>query len=509
MEHNSLEIAEIFCENTKFYKINDGFLDFEKNIFISNLKNKYFIFRILTTGKDRYACSPNSSYLCPKEVKEILINRLSLIKQPYAYNKEKIKILFYNYNKNIDNEEEANNAFKLNLYEPNPIQTIKFVVIQNTKNELWIDIPEKKKSEINFEFSDKILKYFKENEIFLKKNETYNNNNKLLLYKIDDEYYSYLGIITIFNQTNDNIIYKTFLNENARNAFHLKPIIFFVSPNDKIQIIIKKLKSNSNENLNEKLLFLFYAVSKIINNKEEVKEVFQSKLYDQSSKIELQFEFSYNENINNELNNFIKNNIPNNEKNISQLNTLENKTIEQKEIKDELNKNQTNEIKTNEEIQNNILIKRINELENELKIEKEKNNEINNIIKIYKEKEEKMNIYGNESKELLIQKLLEKDNEIKELKLKLSKFPFELNEGEELMCINFNSDDQKIKNYSIICKNSDIFNLIENKIYKDFPEFYNSENYFTVNGMKIHKNKTLKENKISNNDVIILNVLNI
>ena len=144
MEHNSLEIAEIFCENTKFYKINNDILDFEKNIFISNLKNKYFIFRILTTGKDRYVCSPNSSYLYPKEVKEILINRLSLIQEPYAYEKEKIKILFFNYNKNIDNEEEANNAFKLKLYDPNPIQTIKFVVIQNTKNELWIDIPKKK-----------------------------------------------------------------------------------------------------------------------------------------------------------------------------------------------------------------------------------------------------------------------------------------------------------------------------------------------------------------------------
>ena len=72
------------------------------------------------------------------------MNRFSLIKKPYAYNKEKIKILFFNYNKNIDNVEEANNAFKLKLYDPNPIQTIKFVVNKNTKNELWIDIPEKK-----------------------------------------------------------------------------------------------------------------------------------------------------------------------------------------------------------------------------------------------------------------------------------------------------------------------------------------------------------------------------
>ena len=55
---------------------------------------------------------------------------------------------------------------------------------------------------------------------------------------------------------------------------------------------------------------------------------------------------------------------------------------------------------------------------------------------------------------------MEKDKELKELKQKikesnqkLSRYPFELNEGEELMTINFSSVDQKIQNYSIICKN--------------------------------------------------------
>ena len=63
------------------------------------------------------------------------------------------------------------------------------------------------------------------------------------------------------------------------------------------------------------------------------------------------------------------------------------------------------------------------------------------------------------SKESLFNVLLEKDKEIQ--KLKLSRYPFELNKGEKLMTMNFESFDENIKNYSIICKNSDIFIEIE------------------------------------------------
>ena len=52
------------------------------------------------------------------------------------------------------------------------------------------------------------------------------------------------------------------------------------------------------------------------------------------------------------------------------------------------------------------------------------------------------------------------------------------------MTINFISFDQKVNNYSIICKNTDIFNNIEKKLYDEFKEFYETENYFTVNGKK-------------------------
>ena len=104
---------------------------------------------------------------------------------------------------------------------------------------------------------------------------------------------------------------------------------------------------------------------------------------------------------------------------------------------------------------------------------------------------------------------MQKDNEIKELKKQLSRYPFELKEGEKLLCVNFESIDQKIRNYSMICKNTDNFNILENRLYKDNTDYYETENYFTVNGIKIHKNKTLEENNIHNNDVIVLNIFEI
>ena len=74
------------------------------------------------------------------------------------------------------------------------------------------------------------------------------------------------------------------------------------------------------------------------------------------------------------------------------------------------------------------------------------------------------------------------------------------------MTVNFMTVDSIIQNYSLICKNTDIFNYIENRLYEDYKEYYNTENNFTVNGNKINKNKNLDENNIHNNDVIVLNI---
>ena len=77
------------------------------------------------------------------------------------------------------------------------------------------------------------------------------------------------------------------------------------------------------------------------------------------------------------------------------------------------------------------------------------------------------------------------------------------------MTINFTTIDKRIQNYSIICKNTDIFNTIEKKLYEDYEEYYCTQNYFTINGRKIEKCKNLEENNIHDNDAIILNIIDI
>jgi len=146
----------------------------------------------------------------------------------------------------------------------------------------------------------------------------------------------------------------------------------------------------------------------------------------------------------------------------------------------------------------------VNDLEKALEA---KDKELKESIEKQKDKKKDLidfNTYKFDSKEDLFKIILQKDKEINDLKIKLSRFPFELNEGEKLMIINFISVNQEI-NYSIICKNTQRFNEIENKLYDVYPKYSENENYFIVRGQRVIKNKTLEENHIENNDIIILN----
>ena len=175
-----------------------------------------------------------------------------------------------------------------------------------------------------------------------------------------------------------------------------------------------------------------------------------------------------------------------------------------------------NQLINEKKINENLSIK-IKELENLLYQEKNNNNilkqNINELIKQLNNNnmsKEKININENfDLKEDLNKIILKQDNLIKELKLKLSRFPFELNDGERIMSLNFKSVDKKILNFSIICKNTDVFKNIEIKLYNKFPQYYITDNYFTVCANKINKNLTLEENNIQDNDVILLNVKDI
>ena len=178
--------------------------------------------------------------------------------------------------------------------------------------------------------------------------------------------------------------------------------------------------------------------------------------------------------------------------------------------------------KTNENNNNNINIIKVLEnsnkdLEEKLKLEKEKNkkleekiNQLNDLLRNHSNNNRnrinnRINV-GNPND--LLQSIIKKDKVIEDLRLKLSRFPFELSEGEKLISIIFASTDQKIL-CSIICKNTDIFYTLELKLYQKYNELSELENYFTVNGRRVKKHKNLEFNKIKDNDVIILNTLDI
>lgn len=74
----------------------------------------------------------------------------------------------------------------------------------------------------------------------------------------------------------------------------------------------------------------------------------------------------------------------------------------------------------------------------------------------------------------------------------------------EVICVNFFSFDQRIMNYSIPCTGNTVFVKLEEKLYKDFPEFRERRNEFLCNGRTVSRFKTINENKIRNNDVVQL-----
>ena len=151
-----------------------------------------------------------------------------------------------------------------------------------------------------------------------------------------------------------------------------------------------------------------------------------------------------------------------------------------------------------------LLNDEIKKLKNDLikanKIIKEQNNTIREL------RDKLKNNYSNISLE---NELKLKDKENDELKFKLNNININLNENDEkvgrkeLQCVNFISSDQSI-HYSIPCISSDIFAEIEEKLYKQFPKYRETNNCFLANGKEILRFKSISENNIGNGFPVIL-----
>ena len=171
---------------------------------------------------------------------------------------------------------------------------------------------------------------------------------------------------------------------------------------------------------------------------------------------------------------------------------------------------------------NNILINSQNNFQSQIinyqnqikELKRELNNEKNKNIILKNENatlQNKINILYNENASLkdkikLLENFLASKN-IGQQKLLsdsiLNNKITSIKPGEEIISVNFVSmGNNDIGHYSLICKNTDLFVRLEERLYKDFPEFKNYETYFEIKTKRIKRFKTIDENQIKSNDII-------
>ena len=92
--------------------------------------------------------------------------------------------------------------------------------------------------------------------------------------------------INIKNLTNNYVIFKVFNNNST--IYSAKPSKSYIAPMETKNVHIKRFTKEEipNKKGKDQFLFIFYSIDKIINNNDEVKEAFDSKLFNKESKQE-------------------------------------------------------------------------------------------------------------------------------------------------------------------------------------------------------------------------------
>jgi len=106
---------------------------------------------------------------------------------------------------------------------------------------------------------------------------------------------------------------------------------------------------------------------------------------------------------------------------------------------------------------------------------------------------------ANYSNEALMKLNKEKDDLLEKIK----RYPVILEKGEKLISIIFSSVNQNF-NYSLICKNTDNIQKIEEQLYNQYPQLMETENYFSFKGKLLNRFQAFEKNNIKNGDTIIL-----
>ena len=157
-----------------------------------------------------------------------------------------------------------------------------------------------------------------------------------------------------------------------------------------------------------------------------------------------------------------------------------NQNILQSNNNDEINKLKNELTKANKVIEQQKLT--INELQNKLNNYNNTinnlNNDINNYRNIISKKDIELNNYKSQ---------LNNNNNISNNKVYIN----------DMMCVNFISSDQNV-HFAVTCLKTNTFAEVEEKLYKQYPQYRETNNTFLANGMQVLRFKTIDENKIGN-----------
>ena len=143
----------------------------------------------------------------------------------------------------------------------------------------------------------------------------------------------------------------------------------------------------------------------------------------------------------------------------------------------------------------------INNLKNELskaqKIIEQQNltiKDLQNKLNNYDTKIYNLNIEINNYKNIIYQKELELNNLKSQLNNNINNISNNVNFN-DIMVVNFISSDQ-IVHYAAKCLKTNTFAEVEEKLYKQYPQYRETNNNFFANGTQILRFKTIAENKI-------------
>ena len=195
-----------------------------------------------------------------------------------------------------------------------------------------------------------------------------------------------------------------------------------------------------------------------------------------------------------------------NQNNINLTNELNQYKNENNQLKQQINILQQNNNQLKQQI--NILQQNNNQLKQQINILQQNNNQLSNQLQIANQTIYNLN---NNQKQSNIKVnnddiIMKYKKEINDLKIKLAKYEKSVYVNfNDIMVVNFQSGDGQVR-HGIQCLKTETFAEVEEKLYKMFDEYRNTNNIFLVKGNIVLRFKTISENKIQNGDVIQLQV---